>query len=210
MKRLQKREKVLLIVLVVLLLTVLPFVLLIYPAMQQNQQKQVAYQDLQAARLEMETTLKTKPLLEETLAGLEQKYASAESAIPAQMKNYDIHYFVNDICTKAGVTLDALSIGDYEAVEPAAEDAQDSGSDNTQDDAQTGGAQNNVQASALLSRAVLQLTVAGTFDQVMNVLDQFSDLEYTVVTDFYIDLADAAQQSATVITVELYSLPLPG
>ena len=59
MKKLQKREKVLLIVLLVILVAVVPFVLLIFPFMQQNTVKADTLAVLEASRMEMETRLAT-------------------------------------------------------------------------------------------------------------------------------------------------------
>ena len=115
MKKLQKREKVLLIVLLVILVAVVPFVLLIFPVMQQNTGKADTLAVLEVSRMEMETRLAAKPALETALAEIEERYAENEELIPPAMKNYDIHYLVSDICSKAGVTLDSLSIGEYEA-----------------------------------------------------------------------------------------------
>ena len=50
MKKLQKREKVLLIVLLVILVAVVPFVLLIFPVMQQNTGKADTLAVLEACR----------------------------------------------------------------------------------------------------------------------------------------------------------------
>lgn len=196
MKKLQKREKVLLVVLLVIVIAVVPFVLLIYPVMQDNAEKERSLAELEASRFEMETQLSVKPTLESALAELKQQYEENGALIPPVMKNYDIHYMVSDICNRAGVTLDSLSIGEYEAVETAgaAEDGQDG------EQAQT----------AFLSHAALQFTVAGNFDQTMNVLEQLYELPYTVVTEFYIDLASPDQPSATSIQLELYAAAQPG
>ena len=141
MKKLQKREKVLLIVLLVILVAVVPFVLLIFPVMQQNTGKADTLAVLEASRMEMETRLAAKPALETALAEIEERYAENEELIPPAMKNYDIHYLVSDICSKAGVTLDSLSIGEYEAA--------GGGTDGSQQPEQ--------EQSAFLSRVVLQL-----------------------------------------------------
>lgn len=192
MKKLQKREKILLAVLLVIVVAVVPFVLFIFPAIQQNAEKESMLTELRAAQFDMETQLAAKPALESALAEMEENYEPGSALIPPVMKNYDIHYMISDICSKAGVTLDALSIGAYEAVESGAQDGQQQ------------------EQSAFLYHASLQFTVAGTFEQTMNVIDQLSERPYTVVTEFYIDMADPAQSSATSIRVELYAVSQPG
>ncbi len=194
MKKLQKREKVLLIVLLVILVAVVPFVLLIFPVMQQNTGKADTLAVLEVSRMEMETRLAAKPALETALAEIEERYAENEELIPPAMKNYDIHYLVSDICSKAGVTLDSLSIGEYEAA--------GGGTDGSQQPEQ--------EQSAFLSRVVLQFTATGNFEQTANVLEQLYELPYMVVTEFYIDMENPQLPSATSIQAELYAVAQPG
>lgn len=194
MKKLQKREKVLLIVLLVILVAVVPFVLLIFPVMQQNTGKADTLAVLEVSRMEMETRLAAKPALETALAEIEERYAENEELIPPAMKNYDIHYLVSDICSKAGVTLDSLSIGEYEAA----------------GDGTDGSQQPEQEQSAFLSRVVLQFTATGNFEQTANVLEQLYELPYMVVTEFYIDMENPQLPSATSIQAELYAVAQPG
>ncbi|MEA4853933.1 MAG: type II secretion system protein GspM [Christensenella sp.] len=190
MKKLQKREKVLLMVLIILLIILLPFVFLIYPAMQSNNAKQLTYQDLRAAQTEMQTKLATKPALEENLKQLQKTYEENTALIPSPMKNYDIHYFISGLCTNAGVTLDSLSIGDYQSVQSETEGGQ--------------------KKDTLLYSSSLALSVSGTFDQSMALLNGLSGYPYVIVTDFYIDMTAPASPSVTTIKASLYAVPLPG
>ncbi len=208
MKQLQKREKVLLTILLLIAVTVLPIVFLVQPLVTDNASKQTIIQDLANQRMVIETAIAQKSVYESQLKELQDQFGKDALLIPDQMKNYDIHYFVNDICEEAGAVLVGLSIGDYTPL--------------TQTDAS---GQNQ---QTLISKATLQLTLDCGFRQLLNVTDAFAAYAYTDVTGFYADLtASAAQSTAedgtvqaaaaatstaapTVLTVDLYAAAQPG
>jgi len=195
--KLQKREKVLLTILLLLAVILLPWFFLIQPQMEANQQKQTELSNLNIAGAGPVAVQYSLPELEAQLDEFQKKSEDSEPSIPNLMKTYDIHYFVEDVCNGTGVNINGLSVGEYSPVDisPAFND--------------DGNVTANTDTSIVyVCRVNLQLN--GSFSQLLSTVDAFADYGYIKVSQCGMDEIASGQPIGCTLGLDIYAVLRPG
>lgn len=188
--KLQKREKVLLIILIFIAMTLLPYYFIIRPISTENATKEETLSAITMDYDNMFLVLQAKPGYEERLQTLESELSENKELLPARMKTYDLHYLIEQSCEKNGVSLSGLNIGEYLSI--GEEDA----------------AAYDTAPSPVIQKSVLTLSLSGSFDEFLAFVDHVSAYPYILLTELNMDQGTDTPRAT--IKLSVYAIVRPG
>lgn len=193
--KLQQREKVLLVILLIVAITLLPWFFVIQPLMTENSIKKVELDALDMQYADLEQSSLTAAIYQETLQELRDEYGQGNVDIPPKAKTYDLHYMVEDACNTANVTLEGLQIEEYAPLE-----ADDLFFTTDGEEA----------PAAILQKATVNASLTGGFNQIMQVIDSLSANLHIVPVELNIDNSAEGQPAKGTMKLDIYAIVQPG
>lgn len=186
--KISARERVLLLIVTMLFFVIMPYFLVIKPMLEKGQLQLAEYEAVSEQAIAMERDIAAIPTLEDEHRQLKETLKKKQNIIPPEEKTYGIHYMLTDLCREAGVTLDSLSIGEYQMIgRKEAEGTQE------------------IPTSQYVSH--VKLEVKGTLPQMLDLAEKIKNAgRHLVLTEFVVPKIGESEQLNGSIGIALYSV----